>query len=71
VSENERVALHERIGSQLRIATDCLERARDGLGGNPSRPGWDYIHTQVKKSQDAIRSLTEAWEELSSAKKAK
>jgi len=71
MSENERVALHERIGSRLRISLDTLERARDQLRGNPSRVGWDYIHTQVKKAEDALKELVEAWEELTSAKKSK
>jgi len=71
VSENERVALYERIGSKLRIALDSLGRARDQLGGGATRTGWDYVHTQVKKSQDAINELLEAWETLSSAKKPK
>jgi len=71
MSENERVALYERIGSQLRIAEDTLGRARDQLRGNPSRVGWDYIHTQVKKTQVALDDSLIAWEELSSAKKPK
>lgn len=71
MSENERVALTETIGSMLRIAMDCLQRARDQLGGGPSRTGWDYVHTQVKKSQDSVEELRTAWEQLSSAKKGK
>jgi len=71
MSENERVALYERIGSQLRIAIDTLGRARDQLRGAPSKTGWDFVHTQVKKSEDAINELTQAWEELASAKKPK
>jgi len=71
MSENERVALHERIGSRLRIVMDTLGRARDQLRGNPSKVGWDYAHTQVKKTEDAVRELSEAWEELASAKKPK
>jgi len=71
MSENERVALYERIGSQLRIALDTLGRARDQLSGNPSKTGWDYVHNQVKKTEDAINELTLAWEELSATKKPK
>ena len=71
MSENERVALHERINSRHRIILDTLERARSQLGGNPSRTGWDYIHTQIKKAEDAAKELIEAWEELSAAKKPK
>jgi len=71
MSENERVALYERVGSQLRIALDTLGRARDQLRGNPSKTGWDYVHTQIKKAEDAFNELSLAWEELSSAKKPK
>lgn len=53
MSENERVAMIEKIQSLARQAIDMLSRAQDQLRGGPSKTGWDYVHTQVAKAGNA------------------
>jgi hypothetical protein len=71
MSENERVALDEAIDSQIRIAIDCITRAQDQLRGNPSRTGWDYVHTQIVKGGNAVIEAQMFIDQLREGKKKK